>query len=326
MSDAARRDASAVAAVSNLLLQATRRVALILLASGTLLVAGELFARLALGLGDPPLYQPHPTIGYLLAPGQSCRPFGNRFEVNDFSMRSAPFAAPRSASNELRVMVLGDSVINGGSLTDQSDLATGHARRELSARLGRPVIVGNISSGSWGPGNRLGYVEEFGLFEPDRVLLMLSSHDAFGVPTLGPLNPVEHPTRKPRFALSDGLRYFRRLFPGQRGPVRGSRQTAIPALEALLVRLAEVPGASVLLHPLRAELESGEWEAGAAPIRAAVEKRNLRMVELARYYDGSDPANLYRDVVHPSAEGQQRLARAIVDVVIDLESGATTSR
>ena len=58
-----------------------------------LLLAGEWFARSVLGLGDPPLSITHPRIEYLYAPNQDVRRFGKRFLVNDYSMRSAPFAA-----------------------------------------------------------------------------------------------------------------------------------------------------------------------------------------------------------------------------------------
>ena len=88
-----------------------------------LLLAGEWFARSVLGLGDPPLSITHPRIEYLYAPNQDVRRFGKRFLVNDYSMRSAPLAA-RKGADERRVLVFGDSVVNGGNLTDHQDLAT----------------------------------------------------------------------------------------------------------------------------------------------------------------------------------------------------------
>ena len=74
-------------------------------------------------------------------------------------------------------MVIGDSVINGGSQTDQGQLATTLMQRELSIDMKRPVVVGNASAGGWEPINEAGYVTESGLFHADIVLLVLSSHD-----------------------------------------------------------------------------------------------------------------------------------------------------
>src|SRR5687768_7294859 len=55
------------------------------------LVAGELFARFVLGLGDPPLSVAHPTIEYMFKPSQDCRRFSNTVSYNAYGMRSPEF-------------------------------------------------------------------------------------------------------------------------------------------------------------------------------------------------------------------------------------------
>ena len=131
--------------------------ALVALAAVCLLaVGGEWYARTVLGLGDPPLSITHPRIEYLYAPNQDVRRFGKRFLVNDYSMRSAPFAA-RKGADERRVLVFGDSVVNGGNLTDHEDLATTRLAHDLLPFAGgNKVVVGNVSAGSWGPGKLAG--------------------------------------------------------------------------------------------------------------------------------------------------------------------------
>ena len=121
----------------------------LLVALLVLLIAAELFARFYLGLGDPPLSMADPEIEYLFKPDQTCYPFHKRVHYNAWSMRSEDFPRHKSQPDELRVMVFGDSVVNGGSLTDHADLATTILQRRLSEDLGRPVVVGNISAGSW---------------------------------------------------------------------------------------------------------------------------------------------------------------------------------
>ncbi|RKH82604.1 SGNH/GDSL hydrolase family protein, partial [Corallococcus praedator] len=89
-------------------------------AAGTIaaLVAIELSLR-SVGLGNPLLYVADPQIGYLLAPNQTLRRFGKRIQINSFSMRSPEIAAIRPPGT-LRILLLGDSIANGGTWTDQA--------------------------------------------------------------------------------------------------------------------------------------------------------------------------------------------------------------
>ena len=57
-----------------------------------LVVAIELALRWVLGFGSPPLYVADSRTGYRLAPNQTLRRFGNRIEVNEYSMRGGPLA------------------------------------------------------------------------------------------------------------------------------------------------------------------------------------------------------------------------------------------
>ncbi len=186
---------------------------LILLAAS---LGSELFCRFRLGLGDPPLSVADPEIEYLFAPNQHVRRFGNRIDYNAWSMRSDDFAPRKGQSNEFRVMVFGDSVVNGGSQTDQSSTATSILQRDLARLLNRPVVVGNISAGSWGPPNMLAYLRRFGLFDADVVVIVLSSHDYADAPTFEPTVGVnaDFPERKPWCATWEAItRYLPRYVP-----------------------------------------------------------------------------------------------------------------
>ncbi len=77
----------------------------------------------------------------------------------------------------------------------------------------KKIVVGNISAGSWGPGNWLAYAEEYGFFDADVIVLVISSHDIEDNPTYQKLNQYTHPTRRPIFALWEGLVRSPRLFP-----------------------------------------------------------------------------------------------------------------
>jgi hypothetical protein len=187
-----------------------RGLAIVALALGI----GDVFSRFVLGLGSPPLSIAHPKIEYMFKPNQDVQRFGNRVLIKAYGMRTADFARVKPVG-EFRVMVFGDSVLNGGSLTDHADLATTLLTDKLTIFLDSPVVVGNISAGSWGPGNWLAYAREYGFFDADVVVLVISSHDIADNPTFAPLDPHTLPQVPPFSALTEGItRYLPRYLPG----------------------------------------------------------------------------------------------------------------
>src|SRR5206468_1208991 len=148
-------------------------------------------------------------------PDQDCRRLGHRIKYNHYSMRSDDFPEHKTDRNELRALVVGDSVINGGVPTDQSELATEILKRRLAEDLKRPVVVGNISASSWGPPNELAYLKRYGLFDADVLVIVVSSHDYVDVPTFVPVVDVDRsfPGHKPVSALWEGIdRYWLQRF------------------------------------------------------------------------------------------------------------------
>ena len=158
----------------------TRWLIWLIVFSLVMLIAGELVVRFYLGLGDPPLTMSDPVMGYRFKPSMTYHRFGHVIHYNAYSERSDDFPPRKSQPGEVRVMVIGDSVINGGVLTDQSETSTAVLQRRLTDDLHRRVLVGNASAGGWGPPNELGYVQEFGFLDADVVVLVVSSHDASG--------------------------------------------------------------------------------------------------------------------------------------------------
>jgi hypothetical protein len=107
-----------------------KKIVVIFFVAIAAIVAAELYARFQLGLGDPPLSEGAPDIDYIFKPNQRCRRFGNAVNYNNLSMRMDEDVV--EGDSRRRVFVIGDSVINGGSLTDQGELATALLQRELS--------------------------------------------------------------------------------------------------------------------------------------------------------------------------------------------------
>lgn len=182
-----------------------------------LLLLLEAGLRLIFGFGNPLLYLADPDMGYLLAPDQRTRRFGNRIIINEYSMRSSTITKTRPTST-LRVLLLGDSVANGAWWTDQertlSARMTAHLKRPMaeawSGNLNRNtpferVEVLNASANSWGPRNELAYLQRFGSFEAQAIVLLLNTDDLFAAePTSDPVGRTpNYPNRKPLCALAE---------------------------------------------------------------------------------------------------------------------------
>lgn len=184
-----------------------------------LLLLLEVGLRLLLGLGNPLLYLADEEIGYLLAPNQYVRRFGNRMMINEYSMRSPAITRTRPAS-ALRVLLLGDSIANGASWTDQAQTIAARITTQLelviqetstqNRILQNPfesVEVLNASVNSWGPRHQLAYLKRFGTFEAQVVVLLLNTDDLFAAaPTSEPVGrDRNYPDRKPASAIAEAF-------------------------------------------------------------------------------------------------------------------------
>lgn len=307
---------------------------------GMLLVGAfgvELFARHGLGLGDPPLTIRDPAIEYMFKPGTYQR-FGNTIHYNSFSMRAEETTPEKTRPDELRVLVMGDSVVNGGVLTDDSELATRLAQARLTERLGRPVWIGNVSAGSWGPGNLLAYAERFGWFDADVVVFLLSSHDLGDIPSFPPDLGPDFPLEKPLLASWEAAaRYLPRYIPllRSRNAAANLESLSSAELEARLVEgrgllreLLEtaydsVPAIAILHHSEQVERKgrgTGEradtLRRAAAVIAADAKASTTPYHPLEPYLDrGPEGESPYRDSIHINALGQRLYADAIICVV-----------
>lgn len=312
-------------------MQTHRRRFWILLALGLLVLTFglELGLRTLAGLGDPPELQTDRDLQYLFVPSRSYERFGNHIEYNEWSMRSGPMPQRKRVKSELRILVLGDSVINGGALTDQSELATELLASELNTALQRPVAVGNISAGSWGPENLLAYVERYGTFEADVALVVVSSHDSFDMidgPRVLP-RPRSGPLRGLRELLFDYAPRYLALFRASpeappKPPTEQQRRVAMSAFSQLIFRLAqEVASVAVVLHHEREELNAP----GLELLRETAREHRVGVIDLGPRFAqavarGSAP---YRDKIHPNALGQQLLADALIGYVKQLEASGS---
>lgn len=288
------------------------RAGLILLLA--MLVLGELLARFALGLGTPPLSVTDPEIEYRFASNQEISRFHNRQFYNEYGMRSDPIDGLEA---DRRILVLGDSVLNGGSQTDQTELAT----EILSSES---VYFGNVSAGSWGPANMAAWVERYGYFDADTVILVLSSHDLTDTPTFAPLNSNTHPTSRPVSALVEAVvRYLPRYLPTFGGS-NAEHNDATSEAEfdrrassgeqalAELIRQAAVLDKKMCLvqHLSRSELDDVP-ERGHGMIRSLFVQNGVPVFQMSEGVTAARDRGetVFRDNIHINAAGQEVLAQ-----------------
>ncbi len=297
------------------------------------LIAGELFTRFYLGLGEPPLSMADPEIEYLFKPNQRCHRFGNLITYNQYSMRGTPnFSAKKTDPKELRILMIGDSILNGGAQTDDSELASTILGQKLRQRLDRPVLAMNVSAGSWGPPNQLAYINRFGLFDADVLVILLNSGDYADVPTFAPTVGVSpsFPERAPILAVQEGFERY--LLPrigwhqntssnetGQViAPPKADVETSLLALQTL-VRRGLGSGAQVLVvqYPTAEEAASGP-EPGAVAIRAASDACPVPVLDLRPAFSSFPNRKLlYRDAIHPNSAGQSLIESEIRRTLMD---------
>ncbi len=308
-----------------------RRALVAVLVLLALFVAAELVARFALGLGDPPLLVSDPQIEYLFRPSQEVRRFGNRIHYNQWSMRSEDFDAKKTDPRELRVIVIGDSVINGGAPTDQGELATQILRERLEKELNRPVVVGNVSAATWGPQNMLAYVKRFGLFDADVVVIVLSSHDWSDVPNFQPVVGVHpsFPEHKPLLAVQELVsRYLLPRIVGPAGADAGTPSAEPPEPKDIdrslndlreLFEIAKSGGASVIVAQyLESKEVMGELREGHDAILKLATDSGAEVVQLGPAFRAAVQSgrNPFRDMIHPNAVGQKLIADGLYEKIV----------
>ncbi|MCT7948214.1 SGNH/GDSL hydrolase family protein [Ancylothrix sp. C2] len=300
----------------------------------SLLLSLELAGRLIFGLGNPLLYIPHPRIGYLLSPNQKVKRFGNQISINQYSMRSQPIS-PIPPANTKRILLLGDSVANGSWWTDQNQILSALIERLLVERLQttpnpQPVEVLNASANSWGPRNQLAYLQEFGIFGAEAVVLLINTDDLFATaPTSEPVgHDLNYPDRKPPLAL---VELFTRYLLPKPAPSK--------ALQAIQAETGDRVGRNLAsLHQINEIVKSQNkvFLVGMTPLlretgdlgpqeyekiaRRRLEEltkaENIPYIDFLPIFNAIEqPKNLYRDHIHLSSKGNEKVAQPIADAL-----------
>ena len=286
------------------------------------LVLGEIGLRSLFGFGNPLTYIADEQIGYLLAPNQRTRRFGNRIEINQYSMRSAPISETPAPSTR-RVLLLGDSIANGGWWTDQDHTISNLLMVSLSGH--QPTEVMNASANSWGPRNQLAYLQKFGTFQSQVVVLLLNTDDLFATaPTSLPVGrDRNYPSQKPALAYIElWQRYLEKpqAIPEMKTVHQEPGDRVSFNLEAI-ARIEELTRENnskflLLMTPLLREI--GEPGPRDYEIKARQRLKNFTQAQEITYIDflpifnGTDnPKALYQDHIHLNLAGNKLVSQEI---------------
>ncbi|HEV7347248.1 hypothetical protein [Telluribacter sp.] len=296
----------------------------------TILCLAEVALRYKFGFLQAPLYVEDPDYEYIYAPNQNVVRFGNRVRTNSFSMRSNPI---NSSSDTIVILLVGDSVILGGSLSDQDSIASTMLEGRLSQSLNQRIRVLNISAGSWGPDNAAGYLKKFGLFNADLLCLVTSSHDAHDIMGNEPIVGINPNFPKYQYSLALEELWIRYLYPryfqkySEGGihfaPIVNTNQgTGIqkngtgfnPGYEQLasIAQENNIPFL-IYLHPEIVELEGGSYNSQGKEIIQFATDNNIQLIDELELGVTSE---LYRsgDNVHYNIAGQKFLANQLYPI------------
>ena len=275
----------------------------------------EIFLRKALGLGSMVLFQEDKAIEYIPAPNQHSVRFGNKIAYNEFSMRSLPI----DADDKCIVLGFGDSVLNGGTLTDQDSIATTIVEKQLQ-RTNASIRFLNISAGSWGPDNCAAYLNKFGSFNAKMIILFVSSHDAYDNMTFEKTVGINKSYPNEQYALALLELLDRYVQPRLMNLINESR-----ASEDLMINKNGIgfnPGFDffkdyteknripflVCLHAESAEVKDGKFNKQGEEILRFCEKNGIKVI--SGFEIGEDLMD-FRDDIHINERGQKRWAKVL---------------
>ncbi len=280
------------------MLRRSLRILLLLL----LLLGGwEVMLRMR-GYHQLPVFVADKRYEYMTAPDQTLSADGVRFITNELGMRCGSVGAKKGK----RVLVVGDSVINGGLSSTQDSLATSIAERATG------VQVLNSSAPSWGPDNAAAFLDVHGHFDSDLLVAVFSSHDAFDRMTFEPIvgHHPAYPDHAPLLALEA---YMRDLLYSPSAPTPAPSGAVFNEGWKALTERAHATGIPfvVLLHPEAVEVAQHGYDARGQQLLDSLHAWNVPVVELL----GSADAAMYWDRIHLNDHGQRALGRALEETI-----------
>lgn len=282
-------------------------------------LSAEIFLRSYYGFCHTVLFKGDPDFEYIPKPNQDLIRFRNHSKYNAESMRSD--AIDRSS---YKILGFGDSVINGGVLTDQDSLATSMLSDSLSKLKHKKVQFLNISAGSWGPDNCYAYLRKYGDFGAKSIFLFVSSHDAYDNMDFQKVVDVHenYPSKQYILALSEltnryllprAYSYFKETIPKEENLLISKKKpnsvfnTGFNSFFEY-TKNKKIPF-TIVLHADKSELKEGAYNEQGQEIIKFAKKNNI---DLIMDLNNGLNANCFRDEIHLNSIGQKNIARIVL--------------
>ena len=283
-----------------------------------------IFSELGLrfsGIGNFPIYQIDPQIGYIPAPNQTGKFLQkNKWVFNDKSMG---VAERFQGSEKLDLLVIGDSLVYGGNPYSQEQ----KLGPQLQKKLGSGYQVWPVGAPSWSFLNEKEYLERHPevISEIDGMIWVFNSGDFQNRSQWW--TDATHPRARPiclgyyvlnKYLLEGNLK---RAFPAflfwGKEPAPPSTKQMDQEIENFAAKMQELKGNHfkkrlIVFYPNKTEEKQASND--------VYDSLSLRLEERAKvagalffdlrkspHWNGSD----YRDGIHPTAEGYERMASEV---------------
>ena len=186
--------------------------------------------------------------------------------------------------------------------------------------------VGNISAGSWGPGNWLAHATERGIYEAEVIILVTNSTDWNDNPHELPMDYLNMPMKKPKFASEELIKRY--IIPiikinsqskYRTKPINYENKKGLKDLNKF-ISLVRKKGAEIVVVQFwdKDEFESYKPKIGHEIIRKVFKDNKVKYIDsVDRFRKCSEnSSDLYIDYIHPfTKKGQQCLGHVLFDAL-----------
>jgi GDSL-like lipase/acylhydrolase family protein len=286
---------------------------LLVVASLLALTSSEALLRV-FGVGDPPVFQSHPSYGYLMQPNQWVSTRGHRFRINQAGFRGDDWAVPKRPET-IRTMFLGDSITFGGGSILDDQLFVNRVKGLLAKTDGRNVETLNAAAPGWGIENMAAFLGARGTFDADVLIWTLPTVD-FRRPKTS-LEDHAFPTSKPWLRLlylGRTLLHTTNQLDIQPGVGEGTLERNVALFRESLTALARTRIVCVVLI-VPASPRYDHFIEDVPRFRAVAEAAHVPFVDLHASFRRHPPEALFTDGVHLSVRGHELVAEEITPIV-----------
>ena len=263
------------------------------------------------GFGNPPLYKSDNSFEYINIPNQKISTLSFNYETNEFSSRSNAFD-----KNKKTILLVGDSVLNGGRYISNNDLVNYKLEKDFEN-----YNFMNISAGSWGPDNVFQYLERYGNFNAEKIIMIFSSHDLNDcIDHSAIIGTAQFPTERYSSALTE---FFYKMknklnrnknFEKEHGISKTDRKCEFNPGWKNIINYSKENNLelSVILHPETSEIKNNSYNEKGQKIIKYLKENNINLIlEL-----DTTSENNYRDPIHLNEKGHENLAKLIKQYIL----------